>query len=81
MFRCVVHSLLCGPYYRFGTNEITTDDIASKWLYEYVAELWSDWLPQSALTTLRAGGYYSFSIRTGLRIIVLNNNLCFTHNV
>ncbi|XP_031616396.1 sphingomyelin phosphodiesterase-like [Contarinia nasturtii] len=61
--------------------ESTSEYINSKWLYEIAADLWSDWLPQTALSTFRRGGYYSYSFRSGLRIIVLNNNLCFTHNI
>lgn len=60
---------------------MTGDDLNSKWLYEIAADLWSDWLPQSALVTLRHGGYYTFVWRPGFRIIVLNNNLCFVHNM
>lgn len=54
--------------------------INSQWLYSFVADLWSDWLPAEALTTLRIGGYYSFVFRPGFRIIVLNNNHCFVFN-
>lgn len=59
----------------------TNESINSKWLYEFVADLWSNLLPQSALTTLRESGYYAYIQRSGLRIIVLNNNLCFCHNM
>lgn len=61
--------------------ETTGDALNSKWLYEFAADLWSDWLDQSALATLRHGGYYTFLLRPKFRIIVLNNNLCFTHNM
>lgn len=67
-------------FIRFAPNS-TDIQVNSKWLYEFAANLWSEWLPQSALTTLRSGGYYSFAFRSRLRIIVLNNNICFTHNM
>lgn len=59
----------------------TGDLVNSKWLYEFAAEQWSEWLPESALSTLRIGGYYSYVFRPGYRIIVLNNNLCFEFNM
>lgn len=63
------------------TTAPTNESINSKWLYEFVADLWSNLLPQSALTTLRESGYYAYTQRSELRIIVLNNNLCFCHNM
>lgn len=54
--------------------------VNSQWLYNFVADLWSDWLPADALSTLRVGGYYTFVFRPGFRIIVLNNNHCFVYN-
>lgn len=62
-------------------SALTVDDLNSKWLYEFTADLWSDWLPESALIKLRHGGYYDYVFRNSFRIIVLNNNLCFTSNV
>lgn len=65
----------------FAPHAVTDATINSKWLYEYVAAEWSTWLPQSALDTLRIGGYYTFVIKPHLRVVALNNNLCFTFNM
>eukprot|EP01004_Peranema_trichophorum_P002955 NODE_1976_length_1730_cov_50.573740_g1685_i0.p1 GENE.NODE_1976_length_1730_cov_50.573740_g1685_i0~~NODE_1976_length_1730_cov_50.573740_g1685_i0.p1 ORF type:complete len:550 (+),score=86.65 NODE_1976_length_1730_cov_50.573740_g1685_i0:51-1700(+) len=45
------------------------------WLYNASASMWAQWLPQSALTELRYGGYYSTIIHPGLRLIALNSLL------
>lgn len=64
---------------RFAPRTVDST-INSQWLYNFIADLWSDWLPAEALSTLRVGGYYSFVFRPGLRVIVLNNNHCFVFN-
>lgn len=53
---------------------------SSQWLYSFVAEEWRTWLPESALETVRKGGYYTVLVRPGFRIIALNNNECYTFN-
>lgn len=68
------------PSDAFAPQTVDDASINSRWLYNFVADLWSDWLPLSALATLRVGGYYSFVFRPGFRIIVLNNNHCFYTN-
>ena len=60
--------------------EITEPSLSIKWLYEHVAELWSANLPPDALDSVKNGGYYTALIRPGLRLIALNNNVCFTLN-
>jgi sphingomyelin phosphodiesterase len=37
-------------------------------------------LPPDALETIKKGGYYTTLIRPGLRLIALNNNVCFALN-
>lgn len=64
---------------RFAPRTVDST-INSQWLYNFIADSWSDWLPAEALSTLRVGGYYSFVFRPGLRVIVLNNNHCFVFN-
>lgn len=55
-------------------------EFSTQWLYTYVAKEWSKWLPESALTTVRQGGYYTVLVRPGFRIITINNNDCYTYN-
>lgn len=45
----------------YGNHDVSPNnfhDPANAWLYEFTADLWSSWLPQSAQITLRHGGYY-----------------------
>lgn len=66
---------------RFVASAAVDEAVSSKWLFEFVADLWSDWLPQASVKSLRENGYYTFVHRPGFRIIVLNNNLCFSFNM
>lgn len=54
--------------------------MSTQWLYDLVAEQWSQWLPKSALETIRKAGYYSVLVRPGFRIIALNSNVPVTFN-
>lgn len=56
------------------------DQFNTKWLYDYIATEWSKWLPADALETVRLGGYYTVLVRSGFRIITINNNDCYTYN-
>lgn len=53
---------------------------SSAWLYDTMAALWSPWLPEEALTTLRYGGFYSLEVQPGLRLVSLNMNFCAREN-
>lgn len=64
----------------FAPLDVKETSLSVKWLYDHVAELWSDMLSPDALETVKSGGYYTTSVRPGLRIIALNNNVCFTFN-
>lgn len=55
-------------------------EFSSQWLYTYIAQEWSAWLPESALFTVRQGGYYTLLVRPGFRIVAINNNECYTYN-
>ncbi|XP_025016767.1 sphingomyelin phosphodiesterase-like [Tetranychus urticae] len=50
--------------------------LSASWLYEVLAIEWSTWLPETALETLRIGGYYSVPLGPGLRLVALNTNYC-----
>lgn len=50
-------------------------------MFNVVAEEWSKWLPQSTTATLLKGGYYSVVVKPGFRIIALNSNVCYIHNL
>lgn len=48
-----------------------------------MANIWIDetgWLPDSTRNTIHRGGFYTVKIKTGLRIIAINNNLCYIYN-
>lgn len=50
------------------------------WLYQNVADMWSAWLPEDAMDTIKLGGFYSHSPVPGLRVVSLNMNYCNTLN-
>lgn len=39
--------------FRFAPAYIEDNDINMKWLYEFIANEWKDWLPESAQQTLK----------------------------
>lgn len=53
---------------------------SSEWLYNSMAEEWAPWLPETALKTLRYGGFYTLEIQPGLRVVSLNMNFCAQEN-
>lgn len=53
---------------------------STQWLYTFLANEWAKWLPESALATVRLGGYYTILVKPGFRIITINNNDCYTYN-
>uniref|UniRef100_A0A6P7FSC4 Sphingomyelin phosphodiesterase 1-like n=1 Tax=Diabrotica virgifera virgifera TaxID=50390 RepID=A0A6P7FSC4_DIAVI len=61
-------------------EDIVAKGLSTNWLYDLMAKLWSPWLPESALKTVRRQGYYAYSVSDKLKIIGLNNNLCFSFN-
>lgn len=50
------------------------------YLYDQLALEWSRWLPEEALESVREGGYYSFLVRPGFRVISVNGNYCGHNN-
>ncbi|XP_055380950.1 sphingomyelin phosphodiesterase-like [Condylostylus longicornis] len=53
---------------------------STQWLYDYLADEWSTWLPAEAQETIKIAGYYTYSPRPGFRVITLNNNDAYTFN-
>uniref|UniRef100_A0A1A9WB54 Sphingomyelin phosphodiesterase n=1 Tax=Glossina brevipalpis TaxID=37001 RepID=A0A1A9WB54_9MUSC len=63
----------------FGNENVPTN-MSSRWLYEHLWDLWSDWLPAEAKETILKGGYYTVTPRPGFRIISLSNMDCYIFN-
>uniref|UniRef100_A0A8C5N3R3 Sphingomyelin phosphodiesterase n=1 Tax=Leptobrachium leishanense TaxID=445787 RepID=A0A8C5N3R3_9ANUR len=55
-------------------------NMSSSWLYGAMESAWRAWLPESALKTLRVGGFYTVRISPKLRLVSLNMNFCATEN-
>jgi sphingomyelin phosphodiesterase len=68
------------PLNVFAPDYVTEPGLTTNWLYEMAAEKWSTWLPNETQETIKKGGYYTVLLRDGLRLIVLNNNVCNTYN-
>ena len=47
---------------------------SNQWLLNAFVDQWGVWLPDTALETLRWGGYYSAVVHEGLRVISLQTN-------
>ncbi|XP_062542349.1 sphingomyelin phosphodiesterase-like [Armigeres subalbatus] len=64
----------------FAPSHIGIPEFSPSWVYELVADQWSSWLPAATRQTILQGGYYTVLVRTGFRIIALNNNDAYTFN-
>lgn len=61
---------------------LTEPTMSMKWLYDFVTDEWKDLLPEDALDSLRANGYFTMKVQaSGLRIICLNTNVINTRNL
>lgn len=58
-----------------------TSALSTQWLYDFVAEEWSKWLPEDTKATIKTGGFYTVLVKKGFRIIALNSNVCYTDNM
>lgn len=68
------------PVNTFAPRNIPIPEFSSAYLYNYLATAWSQWLPPSAIQTVREDGRYTFLLAPGFRVIVINNNLGYTYN-
>lgn len=46
-----------------------------------VADVWAEWLPEDARASLAWGGYYTVAPVEGLRVAVLNTQVCHVGNI
>lgn len=79
----VVNSLgnhASAPVNSFVVPAAYGDGWSMSWLYDAVADMWAEWLPESALTTVRRGGFFHYSPVPGLRVVSLNMNYCNSIN-
>ncbi|KAI0225868.1 hypothetical protein L0F63_006549 [Massospora cicadina] len=49
-------------------------------LYKFIAKEWERWLPHQATSLVSRVGFYSVEHSSNLKVISLNNNLCYTLN-
>jgi sphingomyelin phosphodiesterase len=50
-------------------------------LYKFLADEWKEWIPSDAYAQLAKSGWYSVNHSDKLKVITLNNNLCYAYNV
>ncbi len=64
------------------SNNWPTTPSESKWLFDKLVDIWSPWLPETALKTLGETGWYSADVDgvPGLRIITPNTNYWAFYN-
>ncbi|GFO01813.1 sphingomyelin phosphodiesterase [Plakobranchus ocellatus] len=57
-----------------------TGKYSISWLYDALAQSWSNWLPKDVIALVQKGAYYTVSPHPGFRIISLNTNYCNSGN-
>ncbi|CAG9820155.1 unnamed protein product [Phaedon cochleariae] len=61
--------------------EKIAENLSTNWLYKLALSKWTKWLSEEEVKkTILKGGYYTVQAKPGLRIIVLNNNVCSVDN-
>ncbi|KAJ8922714.1 hypothetical protein NQ315_007749 [Exocentrus adspersus] len=68
------------PVNAWSSEGVVDAALSTRWLFDLAAEQWGEWLTDEAKRTISIGGYYSVSPRKGLRVVVLNNNVCYNEN-
>ncbi|XP_076438432.1 LOW QUALITY PROTEIN: acid sphingomyelinase-like phosphodiesterase 3b [Babylonia areolata] len=72
-----------GNHDYYPANQFPDLDVDSldSLIYNRTAEMWKDWIGDSAqLDTFRLGGYYTGLVSPKLRVVCLNTNLYYTSN-
>ncbi|XP_059468369.1 sphingomyelin phosphodiesterase-like [Neocloeon triangulifer] len=64
--------------FSFDSPDIPTE-ISTNWLYSFVNDVWSWWIPNANETILK-GGFYSYELYPGLKVIGLNTLFCYNNN-
>ncbi|XP_066138359.1 sphingomyelin phosphodiesterase 1-like isoform X2 [Euwallacea fornicatus] len=68
------------PLNVFAPPSIKEERFSQNWLYELNSKLLTQWIPPESLTTVRSQGYFAILANYKLRVIVLNNNVCYIYN-
>ncbi|XP_072399673.1 sphingomyelin phosphodiesterase 1-like [Diabrotica undecimpunctata] len=70
------------PPNMFAPNkpDIYSKGLSTKLLYIHWAAFSSPWLPENASKTILSQGYYAHSVTDRLKVIGLNNNVCYNFN-
>lgn len=68
------------PVNQFAPTTQYRPGLETNSMYNLLADSWSRWLPADAVRSVRLQGYYTVLLRTGLRLIGLNNNDGSTFN-
>lgn len=61
-------------------EDIAGRHISTQWLYTLMSKIWRAWLPKESLKTVEKEGYYAFNVNEKLKVIGLNNNVCYIYN-
>lgn len=68
------------PCNSFPPVGLEAPEFNPSWFYEAIANIYSEWLPTEAANSMATFGRYSFLMRPGFRVIVINSNPCLTYN-
>ena len=56
-------------------------EFSASWIYDYLGEQFSSWLPDEAKVTFDESGFYTYKLLPGLRIVSLNSILNLGYNL
>ena len=53
----------------------------ASWIYDYLGDYFSDWLPEEAQLTFSEGGFYTYLLQPGFRIVAINSIFNLGYNL
>ena len=60
---------------------VVEPEFSASWIYEYLGNQFSDWLPDEAKVTFSDSGFYTYELKPGFRIISINSILNLGYNL
>ena len=67
--------------YSFPPVGLESTEFNPGWFYSAISDIYSDWLPEQAAKSMAKFGHYSYLMKEGFRVIVINSNPCLTYNL
>ena len=69
------------PFNSFPPSSLDHPRFNVSWLYRRLGNLYGNWIPAEAESSFLQDGYFTFLLRPGFRIVVINSNSYMGYNL